>query len=185
MRKAIALVMIFLCLACIAPVNAVGSSEQEVRNAINDVLYYMEPQKADYGLGSINFDSLMIGSEITAYEYKNNSFVATDYVLYPLINSSGIAAIAILREDSAGILRAQIDINLANDINETKLNNESFAIVYDRTSCYYVTQSRIIQLFSLQHVVTSRSKLNPNLWSIAQQQGIDYSRIESSGGYIC
>ena len=179
MRKAIALIMVFLCLACIAPVNAVGSSEQEVRNAINDVLYYMEPQKADYGLGSINFDSLMIGSEITVYEYKNNSFVATDYALYPLLNSSGIAAIAILRQDGTGVLRAQIDVDLANQINETKQDNERFAIVYDKDSCYYVTQSGIIKLFSLKEVVASRSKLNPYLRSMPQQQDLNLSAAES------
>lgn len=50
MRKAIALIMVFLCLACIAPVNAVGSSEQEVRNAINETLSLIEPEKAAYAL---------------------------------------------------------------------------------------------------------------------------------------
>ena len=179
MRKAIALVMAFLCLACVSPVHAVGSSEQEVRNAINDILYDIEPQKAYYGLGSVSFDSLTIGSEITAYEYKNNGFVVMDFTLYPLINSTGIAAIAILREDGTGALRAQIEVDLARKISETKLANERFAIVYDRDSCYYVTQDRMVQLFSLTEAVASRSKLNPRSRLVSPQQDFRFSSAAS------
>ncbi len=160
MRKAIALIMVFLCLACIAPVNAVGSSEQEVRNAINETLSLIEPEKAAYGLGAANFGNLAIGSPVTAYEYKNGGYSKLNFTLYPLLNGSNLMAFAIVQKFGPGDVTAQIDVELSREINAKNLMNKELAIVYDEDTCYAATDDGFVFLSNFISDRNDRDKLN-------------------------
>lgn len=159
MRKAIALIMVFLCLACIAPVNAVGSSEQEVRNAINETLSLIEPEKAAYGLGAANFGNLAIGSPVTAYEYKNGGYSKLNFTLYPLLNGSNLMAFAIVQKFGPGDVTAQIDVELSREINAKNLMNKEIAIVYDEDACYAATDDGFVLLRVSDIETPSRDKI--------------------------
>ena len=57
-----------------------------------------------------------------------------------------MVALAIVNKDEFSKLYAQIDTQLVSLLDVRSLSDKSFAIIYDRDSCYYAAQNGLVKL---------------------------------------
>ena len=187
MKKLVAMISVVACLLGNISVGAfninettIADNQTEVIQAINKTLQYIEPQKEYYGLPSVDFTSLQIGAQIHAYEYIGTTYAPVDFILYPLFSVGQMVALAIVNEDESGKKYAQIDTQLISLLNAKSLSNESFAIIYDRDSCYYAAQDRLVKLKQADNTTLNRSTLTENKYFSAGKANIAFPKTTST-----
>ena len=162
-----------------------------VVGAVNEALLEIEANKSLYGLDDVAFDRLYIGDQVPTYTLQNDHYMKTDYELYPLYINNKLACFAIIRSKSDGYF-AQIDASLSHLINNTINLEEEYALVYDRNSCYYITNSDAIKLvdhepclersvFSIDTYKMDKNR-NLNYCSVSPKQSIQYDADRNLNG---
>ena len=142
------LLAMVLITSLISPVSAQEmQSKNEVSSDVSEGIIRginaIEDEKGLFGLDNVDFESLLVGNQIFAYEYNDYSLSALDLCIYPLTVDKKLVAFAIKNNNTDYY---QITTNLVNEISSSIQSNESFALVYDKNTCYAYTEDGLKSL---------------------------------------
>lgn len=154
---------------------AAGSSGQEGlpslgdKNAIIEILQYIEPDKASFGLDSVEFGDLEVGNKICAYEYTEDGLVDL-YFTFPLLYNDNIVALATEVENG----NFQISTALASNLNDSGKTDVS--LIYDSEGVYLFDGSEFTLLGKSMIEVSSRqsvSAVEPTIGNIVKLSSLE------------
>lgn len=143
------LTLVIVLNSCAVPVFATENQttsvvSSDIADAIMEALDFVSLQKEQYGLGDVDFETLSVGEKISAYEYVEDKLCEMDFQLYPLLSDGNIVAFAVKDDKKTSV---DITTALVEEVNSKKPENEDFALIYDKDSCYLYTLDRLNKIY--------------------------------------
>lgn len=167
MSLTISLALIF---ACIIPVTAVEQKitfdentilYEEIAEKTNKVLQFIEPEKALYGLGEVDFSTLYLGKQLPAYTVeKEEMALVSDILYFPIMSGTEWVATAIISHDSAGKMNVQVSAEYAKAYDATDDVNGKIALIFDDTAAYIATENQIVKASVSPNHIQHRESLD-------------------------
>ncbi len=135
--------------------------DTQTKNGIINGLRAIEDQKEQFGLFDVDFQEIMVANPIYSYEYLNEDVPVFSelWMTYPLVSGEKIVAFA----TNTGNGEYQVDSALVKEIGDNVTFSDSFALVYDATSCYLYTGYTLIPLYEFGSAINSREVLTDEL----------------------
>ena len=169
-----------LCMTLVVPAWAADmvSANTSQKEAIIDVLQYVESDKDSFNLSDVDFESIEIGHAIYAYEYTYDGFKEITK-FFPLYYNSKLVALTTTMDNE----HYQIETALARKIAQSGVSN--ITILYDAENCYLYDGYEFISAFDNLTPFAGRSLL-VNSRNIADTTGLlltDLSETEELGYY--
>ena len=167
MKKLISVLLVVCIVVSFAvPVMATDNTtptiSTETVGVIQTGLRNASYEKDNYGLDGIDFSSLYLGNPIKTYEYTANGYAPLSIPYYPLFSSGDLVAFALISEVD-GNPKATISTAYVDDLSEL---DEAFALVFDRTSCYLLTENSFDLLLNFSEnegIVESRASIDQSV----------------------
>lgn len=162
-------ISILLCAATMFSFSSAKTFAEEINQdyssyscdeGIISALQAIEADKDKFNLADVNFEELTVSAPIKAYEYTSDG-VSFIYNYIPLMYNNVLTAWAVESEDEDGVFY-QISTAYVDEINAIIDNSVSFALIYDKSSCYLFDGSDIHKLGSFDEI-ESRLDLTENV----------------------
>lgn len=116
-----------ICAPCYAADIQSADISPEVQSQMLRILSSVEHEKDNYGLTSIDFSSIEIGSPIPSYKVQNGALSASDIQLIPLLSEGKLVSIFYVATLPDGEYYVQLSNELVSSI-EAYSSSNSFAI---------------------------------------------------------
>ena len=160
-RMTRSILAVLLCAALLLPIsaNAVGPVTNEDHEAVVELLQSIEPAKAAFGIGHVDFTCASIGEKIHSYEYVDGSLIEIR-TAYPLFDGNALFGLA-LQTDTEDY---QFTTAYVDDINSLGVNHVAF--VFDSTYCYLYDGIDLFLLEQNPYVIETRDVLSINNSSV-------------------
>lgn len=140
-KKIFSLILVVLMLIGGIPALAANdikmvTNDNDIVNAIEQVIESIYFEKEYYGFGESNLSELSIGTEIPNYEVINSNLVEiNDISYYPILDKSGeIVSVAAIAYDG-DYPKAYLSCDLVPALKESQ-TGQGIALVYDRQGAY-------------------------------------------------
>lgn len=140
---------------------AYGAENSNSTNAailINDALSQIEPYKDSFGYTNIDFESLEVGSPISAYNLYEEGPVFSRKI-YPLFEGEALVLLGLEVYDGDNTY-IQITQGLVDELNEITDWNTPYALIYDDTGCYLCSDEEVQLLVKSEVPNDDRSSLD-------------------------
>ena len=131
-----------ICAPCYAADIQSADISPEVQSQMLRILSSVEHEKDNYGLTSIDFSSIEIGSPIPSYKVQNGALSASDIQLIPLLSEGKLVSIFYVATLPDGEYYVQLSNELVSSI-EAYSSSNSFAIIYDDFGAYIYDNSTL------------------------------------------
>ena len=122
-------------------INSNNEISSEASTRIISCLSNISNEKELYGLKDVNFEKISVGNQIPAYEYIDGKLNILNVSIYPLTVNEKLIAFVI---NNSG--NYQFTTGLVKEISSSIKSNESFALVYDKNTCYAYTENGLFPL---------------------------------------
>lgn len=146
-----------LCAAMTLNLLTVNISAEETfaqtvseNEGIIEALRMIEPVKENYGLTEADLENMEVADPIKTYEYTSEgiSFLRN---YFPLICNGALTAWAIEDTNGSKVLY-QISTSYINEISRAINNMTSFALIYDKNSCYLFDGKKLQKLGTYENI---------------------------------
>ena len=110
----------------------------------SEVLAFIEPEKALYGLKDVDFEGLGLGPEIPAFMVEGGKLIECEEIsYYPIINDGVWVATSVVSYDNNDEMVVQISTEYAKAYESCGRSNKEIALVFDSTAAYIFTDNTL------------------------------------------
>ena len=116
-------------------VNVIGLTQAQMQDIAQSLRSAMQT-KSDFGLENVDFNSLMLGSEIPTFEYTVTGFNQLDFSFIPVFSEDILIALVVKDGTGRSAITKQIGTALVRELNDADICLETLAIIYDADGCH-------------------------------------------------
>lgn len=162
MKKIVSFFLSLVVLISAVPTNIFAQEEVNLsetdRDAIYEILSYVETQKQNYGLADVDFNALTFSNAIKTYEYTKEGIVyLRDFV--PLKYNNELVAWAV-KDEYDGEVFFQISTVYINEVKAVIDDSTEYAIIYDDIACYLFDGNELFCLGNIESGIGNRAVIS-------------------------
>lgn len=139
-RKCISFILtIMIIFNSVIPVSAsenITSLNVDAKNHMLRILASIEDEKEYYGLETVDFSKIQLGTEIPTYRVFEGCLIKADIRLIPIVNNEKILSFFYIAADKSGEIIVQLSNELVVPLSKHINKTSSVALIYDSDGVY-------------------------------------------------